>query len=145
MPNSKNYHIELRKNTSLQEILLEDDIFATKEHVAITYLEAWATAYLETFSLQESLVIVCTNNWTEKTAYQSAFGCYRHALDFVNVEHAKAAHQELFRTGWKRDHCTLTLQTRLEMGELTQEIVLRVSHPSCDYTFNTFVAEPFGE
>jgi hypothetical protein len=70
--NPKPFHIELRLDTDVQGILLEDDIFAKSEQEAIDYLLVWAKMYYYIFQPKEGIVVVCTNNWTEETFYQTS-------------------------------------------------------------------------
>lgn len=142
--NPKNYHIELRRNTSVQEILLEDDIFAPTEEQVVEYLQAWATCYLRCQDEPEPLVILATHNWTEETVYQNTFGCFQHSLCFNSIEEAKDALEKIFRMGWNRNYDILSLKTEQELDEGTQAKLLE-DHRPWSYSFNQFVAEPFNE
>lgn len=70
MLNPKPYHIELRRDTGYQEILLEDDIHAPSPPAAQRMLETWRDEYARCFPEKGRLIAVCTHNWTGETVYQ---------------------------------------------------------------------------
>jgi len=69
--NPKNWHIELRHDSDLQEVLLEDDIFTCTEQEALAYLFSWQDQYIKAFSPDTHIIAVCTSNWTQETVYQT--------------------------------------------------------------------------
>lgn len=70
--NPKPYHVELRRDTGNQEIILEDDIFTEIPQQAESYLIAWAKLYNTILQPKEGLVVVLTNTWTQETILQGS-------------------------------------------------------------------------
>lgn len=72
------WHIELRRDTGYQEILIEDDIHGHEESVvkiALSWQKQYNQAYenfhyLDTGSFHSVLVV--TNNWTGECVYQAS-------------------------------------------------------------------------
>jgi hypothetical protein len=143
MLNPKNYHIELRKNTGLQEVLLEDDIFAATEDAAIEYLQAWARCYIEIQDEEAPIVIGCRNNWTGEAVYMQIFGYWRYTLRFGFAKQARNALNQIFEMGWQRGDDFLYLDTDTEIAEETWNSLQSKFQPI--NSFDTFILKPFGD
>lgn len=72
--NPKPYHIELRRDTGIQEILLEDDIHAPSPPAAQRTLVTWRDEFRRSHPGEGRLIGVCTHNWTSETIYQDIPG-----------------------------------------------------------------------